>query len=288
MNKPKGILIPVGGNEDKGVEVSEIHSLEFISEGILFQIVEESGGPDGLFVIVPTASSIPDQVAEIYIAAFEKLGCHNIHILNIRTKEEAASPAHLQIVEKANCVMFSGGDQSRITDAIHDTPMHRILADRYMNEVGFVIAGTSAGAMVMSQEMIAGGSAVESFIKGAVKMYYGFGLLPNVMIDTHFIRRGRFGRLSEAIAIHPCLIGIGLAEDTGLIIKRGNEMEIIGSGMVIIFDGTKVGHNNHNILEKGTPLTISDIRVHVLSSGDKFFLNERKIIASPLVVETKG
>lgn len=282
MKEPKGTLIPIGGNEDKGVEVTEQYSLEFISEGILYQVVNESGGPDGLFVIIPTASSIPIEVGENYLSAFHKLGCKNVVVLNIDEKEKADLPENINAIQKANCVMFSGGDQSKITDKIEGTKLHKILADRYQNEEGFVIAGTSAGAMAMSKEMIAGGSSTESFIKGAVRMYYGLSLLPNVMFDTHFIMRGRFGRVSEAVAKHPNLLGIGLAEDTGLIIKKGNEMTVIGSGMVIIFDGQELGHNNHAKLEDDTPLTLTNLRVHVLSNSDKFYLKDRKVEAQPM------
>ncbi len=282
MNTPKGTLIPIGGNEDKGVEVSEQYSMEFISEGILYHVVKESGGPEGLFVVIPTASSIPVEVGENYLAAFKKLGCENVVILDIREKEEADLPANLNLIKKANCIMFSGGDQSKITDRIEGTLMHDLLADRYQNDGSFVIAGTSAGAMAMSKEMIAGGSSAESFVKGAVRMYYGLSLLPNVMIDTHFIQRGRFGRVSEAVAIHPELVGIGLAEDTGLIIKHGNEMRVIGSGMVIIFDGQHIAHNNHELLKENTPLTLTDLRVHVLSNSDKYLLDERRVEALPI------
>jgi len=282
MKEPKGTLIPIGGNEDKGVEITEQYSLEFISEGILYQVVKESGGPEGLFVVIPTASSIPIEVGTNYISAFEKLGCKNVLVLDIDTKEKADLPQNLKAVKKANCVMFSGGDQSKITDKIEGTQLHKLLIDRYQNEEGFVIAGTSAGAMAMSKEMIAGGSSTESFVKGAVRMYYGLGLLPNIMFDTHFIMRGRFGRVSEAVAKHPNLLGIGLAEDTGLIIKKGNEMKVIGSGMVIIFDGHQIAHNNHKLLEDDTPLTLTNLTVHILSNSDKFYLKDRKVEALPM------
>ena len=282
MKAPKGTLIPIGGNEDKGVIVSEQNSLEFISEGILYHVVKESGGPNGLFVVIPTASSIPVEVGENYLSAFNKLGCKNVVILDIRNKEEADLPANLMLVRDANCVMFSGGDQSKITKRVEGTLLHQIISDRYQNESNFVIAGTSAGAMAMSKKMIAGGSSTESFVKGAVLMYYGLGLIPNVMFDTHFIMRGRFGRVAEAVAINPELLGIGLAEDTGLVIKNGNEMKVIGSGMVIIFDGKDVGHNNHEVLEVNTPLTLTNLRVHVLSNSDIYNLKERRVVALPI------
>lgn len=280
----KGTLIPIGGNEDKGSreEESENYTLDFIDEGILSTVVKESGGQAAKIVVIPSASSIPVEVGENYIEAFGKLGCNNVEVLDIRSKEDAEKSSFIETIKGANCIMFSGGDQSRITDRIGGTTIHDILIQRYHYEEGFVIAGTSAGAMAMSIEMIAGGSSTESFIKGAVRMYKGLGLMPNIMFDTHFIQRGRFGRIAEAIAIHPSLIGIGLAEDTGMIIRRGNEMEVIGSGMVIIFDGSSLEHNNQKILKEFTPMTMVNLKVHVLSKGDKFFIDERKVVPLPV------
>jgi cyanophycinase len=178
--------------------------------------------------------------------------------------------------------MFSGGNQSKISGKIGDTIIHEILVERYKNEKGFVIAGTSAGAMVMANEMIAGGSATEAFFKGTVTMHKGLGLIPELIIDTHFIQRGRFGRQSEAIAKFPNLLGIGLAEDTGMIIKNGNDCTVIGSGMVILFDGSKLTHNNEDVLEEGTPMTMANLIVHVLSNGDQFDIKNRKVKVLPI------
>ena len=277
MQKIKGTLIPIGGNEDKGIDADEMYTLEFIDEGILYHVVKEAGGIDANIVVIPTASSIPVEVGENYLTAFSTLGCKNVQVLDIRSKEDSETEHAIQLIKNANCVMFSGGDQSKITDKIGNTTIHTILADRYKNEDGFVIAGTSAGAMVMANEMIAGGSAAESFIKGAVNMYKGLALIPELIIDTHFIRRGRFGRQSEAIAKFPELIGIGLAEDTGMIIKNGNDCTVIGSGMVIVFDGSGLTHNNEKILEEGTPMTMANLKVHVLSNSDMYNIKNRTV-----------
>lgn len=281
MQKIKGTLIPIGGNEDKGIEADEMYTLEFIDEGILYHVVKEAGGIDAEIVVIPTASSIPVEVGENYLTAFTTLGCNNVTVLDIRSKEDSEKENSIELIKKADCVMFSGGDQSKITDKISGTTIHTILADRYKNEKGFVIAGTSAGAMAMAKEMIAGGSASESFIKGAVNMYKGLGLIPELIIDTHFIKRGRFGRISEAVAQFPKLIGIGLAEDTGLIIKN-NHFEIIGSGMVIIFDGRKIKHNNHSVLKEGTPMSLTNLKTHILSNGDRFNIKNKKIEVLPI------
>ena len=282
MQKIKGTLIPIGGNEDKGVEDNELYNLEFIEEGILYHVVEEAGGIDANIVVIPTASSIPVEVGENYVNAFTKLGCKNIKVLDIRSKKDAEKQASIDLIKAANCIMFSGGNQSKITNKLGGSEIAKILTDRYQNEEGFVIAGTSAGAMVMANEMIAGGSASEAFVKGAVKMYKGIGLIPELIIDTHFIRRGRFGRQSEAIAKFPNLIGIGLAEDTGMIIKNGNDCTVIGSGMAIIFDGSKLTHNNEKILEEGTPMTMVNLTVHVLSNSDQYDIKHRKVSVLPI------
>lgn len=272
----KGTLIPIGGNEDKGIEENEQYTLEFVDEGILFHVVKEAGGTDANIVIIPTASSIPAEVGQNYLEAFATLGCENVTVLDIRSKKDSEKQSSIDLIKSANCLMFSGGDQSKITDKIGGTEIHDIIKYRYKNEKGFVVAGTSAGAMMMSEEMIAGGSATESFIKGAVNMYKGLGLVPGLIIDTHFIKRGRFGRISEAVAQFPELIGIGLAEDTGMIIKN-NKCKVIGSGMVIIFDGRRIKHNNHKILSEGTPMSLTNMRTHILSNGDRFHIDNKKV-----------
>lgn len=278
----KGTLIPIGGNEDKGSSSSENYSLDFIEDGILSRVVSEAGGVNAKIVVIPTASSIPVEVGNNYLEAFTKLGCKNVSVLHIKSKKDATLPESIEAVSTANCIMFSGGDQSKITTRIGGTRMHRILLERFELEEGFVIAGTSAGAMAMATEMIAGGSSKESFVKGAVLMGEGLGLASKLILDTHFIQRGRFGRISEAIAMFPDKIGIGLAEDTGLVIKNGNEMKVIGSGMVIIFDGNELMHNNQRILKNGTPMTITNMKVHVLANSDTYILDKRKVEVLPI------
>ena len=282
MQKVKGTLIPIGGNEDKGVERNERYTFEFIDEGILYHVVKEAGGKEAKIVVIPTASSIPEEVGENYIDAFTSLGCNNVHVLDIRNPEDSEQQRSIDLVKSANCIMFSGGDQSKITDKIGGSAIHKIMVERYNSEANFVIAGTSAGAMAMANEMIAGGSATEAFIKGAVIMYKGLGLIPELIIDTHFIRRGRFGRQSEAIAKFPNKIGIGLAEDTGMIIKNGTDCTVIGSGMVIVFDGNNLTHNNEKVLHEGTPMTMANLTVHVLSNGDSYNIKNRKVTVLPI------
>lgn len=281
MKLIKGTLIPIGGNEDKGYNDDDYNILDYIEEGILSHVVREAGGKNAQIVVIPTASSIPNEVGNGYVKAFETLGCNNIDVLDIRSRKDAELPRAISLFKSANCIMFSGGDQSKIADKIGGSAIHEILLDRFKNEKGFVVAGTSAGAMAMANEMIAGGSASEAFVKGAVIMRKGLGLIPQLTIDTHFIRRGRFGRLAEAVAKFPKLLGIGLAEDTGLIIKN-NIVEVIGSGMVIVFDPRKLKHNNEKILKKGTPMSLTNLKTHVLANGDRFNVKKKKVKVLPV------
>lgn len=281
IHEPKGILIPIGGNEDKGIGDNEMYTLEFIGEGILSHMVREAGGVDAEIIIIPTASSIPDEVITAYLDAFKLLGCRNLFPMDIRDRSQSDDPLFLEKMQSASAVLFSGGDQSKITAKIGGTRLHEIMLERYQNE-SFVIAGTSAGAMCMSTEMITGGNTTEAFRKGVVGMGNGMGFTPNLIIDSHFIQRGRFGRLTEAVAKFPDLIGIGLAEDTGLIIRNNDEFQVIGSGMVIIFDGRKLEHNNEAILKEGCAMTLTNMVTHVLSNGDRFEINTRKIKVLPI------
>lgn len=285
-NNIKGILIPIGGNEDKGSrnQLEEAYSFDFVGDGILSHVVKQAGGFDANIVVIPAASSIPEEVADNYKDAFKKLGCTNVHILQILERSDSENPKNIELIQSSNAVLFSGGNQSKITKKMLGTTMHRVMLDKFRNEP-FVIAGTSAGAMCMSHQMIAGGTNKDSFRKGVVDMGKGMGFISELIIDSHFIRRGRFGRLTEAVAKHPDLIGVGLAEDTGLIIRNKKEFQVIGSGMVIVFDLREATHNYHSILEFGTPLSVVDMRTHVLSNGDKFEIETRTIKVLPMTAE---
>ncbi len=281
----KGTLIPIGGNEDKGDNVynidNEYKGFDFATKGVLSHVVRESGGTRAKIIVIPTASSIPDKVGKNYLRAFYKLGCASVEVINIRSRSDSNSSRFLKLVEDANCVMLSGGDQSRISDIIGGTKMHELLMERFRTD-NFVIAGTSAGAMCMSTEMIAGGSSTEALLKGAVQMSKGMNFLPQLIIDTHFTIRGRFGRLAEAVAIYPNTIGVGLAEDTGLIIKHCNEFKVIGSGMVIVMDPSVLTHNSYVLLNKGAAMSMSNLITHILANGDRFTIDKKKIDILPL------
>ena len=282
----KGIIIPIGGNEDKGTRRDESSQLNFVQRSILARVIQECSNPNPLIVVIPTASSIPDEVGEKYQAAFGQFESVHTHILDIRARAQADDPESLRWVAQADCVMFSGGNQSKITRIIRESALHRLLTQRY-REDDFVIAGTSAGAMSMSKAMIKGGKSTEALFKGAVKTGKGMAYIPDLIIDSHFIQRGRFGRLMEAVARFPHRLGVGLAEDTGIVIKRGVECEVIGSGMVIVVDPSQLTHNNEEVLQEGTPMSLSNLIVHVLSVGDRFRLDSRELEILPMNLDAR-
>ena len=281
---PRGKLIAIGGNEDKGtypsVRSKRKYYLNFFELGILKRVVSESGKADPRIEVVTTASMIPQEVGPVYTGSFAMLNCHNVGVMDIRTPEDARQPEYLARLLAADVVMFSGGNQARLREMFGETDFLDVLTRRYYAEPGFVIAGTSAGAMAMSQHMIRGGSVPDALLKGAVKMGLGLHLLPAAIIDSHFVKRGRFGRLIEAVALYPKLIGIGLGEDTGVLITDGHLVETIGSNLVIIMDGYDIAHNNAAAAKKGTTLSIENIKMHVLAKGNVYCMTERKFYAS--------
>jgi cyanophycinase len=287
MDIPKGKLIAVGGNEDKGTEAEpnfeQKNNLNFFALQILSRIRQEMGGHDALIEVITSASSIPHEVGENYMEAFGKLGCTNVRVMHIRNREDAANPENIERIKACNGVMFTGGNQLRLSTIFGGTEILKILQHRYWNE-DFVIAGTSAGAMAMSNTMIYQGSSSGALIKGEVKITTGLALMRDVIIDSHFDKRGRFGRLAQAVASNPSCIGIGLGEDTGVLLTDGHLLEIIGSGLVILFDGHQIRHNNIADLQDGVPISIENLIVHVLTKGNHYDLQSRKFY-SELVKE---
>lgn len=282
----KGVLIIIGGNEDKGINTREQDHLEFVEKSVLARVVKESGGTDANIVIIPTASRIPEEVSSNYLDSFSQIGCKNLAVADIRNRDESEDEENIKLIEQADCVLFSGGSQSKIVHKIGGSTIHKILLERFEKE-NIVIAGTSAGAMCMSKEMITGGGGKEFFNKGAVSMGEGLGFIPHLIIDSHFIRRGRFGRLAEATARFTNLIGIGLAEDTGLVVKNCNSFEIVGTGMVIIFDASELSFNNQASTKVGHAMTIANLKTHVLANGYHFDILKREIRVVPVTKMAK-
>ena len=205
------------------------------------------------------------------------MGCSNVGVIHVKNREDAQKAEYLERIRKANGVMMTGGNQMRLTMIYGGTEFLEILHDRYMNEA-FVIAGTSAGAMAMSNTMIYEGASHEALLKGKVKITTGLAFIKDVIIDSHFVKRGRFGRLAQVVCSNPACIGIGLGEDTGVLVRNGNELETIGSGLVLIFDGHQIKYSNIADIEDGMPVSIEHLVVHVLAKGNQYFLKERKFL----------
>jgi cyanophycinase len=281
MSIPKGKLIAIGGAEDKGtdLETGEFHrsNLNFFELGILRRVVEEAGGIHARIEVITTASTIPYEVGEHYLNAFGKIGCMNVDVMHIRNRQDTLNEDFLQRIKKCDAVMFTGGNQLRLSVTDGGTEFLSIMKQRYQDE-DFLVAGTSAGAMAMSQTMIYEGNATRAHLKGEVKMTSGLGFISSVIIDSHFEKRGRFGRLAQAIATNPSCIGIGLGEDTGMLITEGNKMEAIGSGLVVIVDGHDILHSNIADIPEGNPISIENMKVHFCENGNGYLLQERKFL----------
>ncbi len=278
MSHPKGKLIAIGGAEHKGSdqETGRVNrnNLNFGELGILRRVVEEAGGTSALIEVITTASMIPYEVGEAYLDAFGRLGCTNVGLMHIRTREDAMAAESVERVRACDAVMFTGGNQLRLSATDGGTEFLSILKRRYREE-NFVIAGTSAGAMAMSSTMIYEGNATRAHLKGEVKITTGLGFIGNIIIDSHFEKRGRFNRLAQAVAANPGCIGMGLGEDTGMLITEGDKMEAIGSGLVIIIDGHDIRHSNIADIPDGNPISLENLKVHFCEKGNGYLLNER-------------
>lgn len=285
---PKGFLVSVGGAEDKGTDLEkgiiDRNRLAFFELGILHNIVSLiRKNEEPRVEVITTASMIPDEVAQNYLEAFQKLDCSNVGHLRIRNREDAMSEECLERIRQCNCVMFSGGNQLRLSSIFGGTEILTLIRQKYMDEY-FVIAGTSAGAMAMSNTMIYEGNADKAHLKGEVKITTGLGFMQDVVIDSHFDKRGRFNRLAQAVAAQPGALGIGLGEDTGVIVKNGSELHVIGSGSVVIIDGKYIDYNNIADVGFGQPISIENIVVHMMSKGDEFNTATRKFIGREVVI----
>lgn len=251
--------------------------LKFFEQGILKRIITESAKKAGSIVeVITTASQIPELVGVEYVNAFNHLNVTHVGVLDIRTREDAKKEEYLNRIRNADVVMFSGGDQLRLSSIFGGTEFLQILKTRYQKEK-FVIAGTSAGAAAASTNMIYRGQSNKALIKGEVQITAGLGFIDSVIIDTHFVQRGRIGRLLYAVASNPGMLGIGLGEDAGLLITEGTMMEAIGSGLTILVNGRKMAETNIYDVEMGSPVSIKNMRVSVMSIFDKYDLVQNQL-----------
>jgi cyanophycinase len=266
-NGKAGTLVIIGGHEDHDgdrVILKEVASLV----------------PNGRLVLATIASHEPDGYLEKYQRSFGELGIKDVIELYVNDRLEAAHEKKISALEDVSAVFFSGGDQLRIASQIGDTPVEQRVRQIY--DRGGLVAGTSAGASVMSDTMLVKGSSGESHRIGDLHMAPGLGLVRDVIIDQHFAERGRFGRLFGAVAHNPRELGLGIDENTAIILA-GDRFEVIGSGCVYVIDGAGVTHSNIAEARPERALSMYDVRLHVLSSGDIFVLARRRPAEAPKV-----
>jgi cyanophycinase len=279
----KGKLVIIGGAVDKGsfteknFDTDVVKNLNFFEKGILKRIIDESKHKEKSRIeVITTASVVPREVGPEYVKAFKYLNAENTDVLYIEKREQANETEVLARLKAADVVIFTGGDQLRLTSILGGSQFHDLLLDKFKNDE-FIYAGTSAGAAAASNNMIYQGSSSEALLKGEVKITSGLSLIDNVVIDTHFVKRGRIGRLFQAVVGNPRLLGIGLGEDTGLLIKNNTHMEAIGSGLVILVDGREIKDTNLTEVELGKPISINHLVTHVMSMHDTFDLSTYKM-----------
>jgi cyanophycinase len=259
-----GPVLAIGGAEDKGP-----------SADILARFVEVAGGKRARIAVIPTASSEAEEAGDEYTKVFRKLGVSDVGVVDVKQREDATKDSVLQLIRDATGIFVTGGDQGRLVELLIGTPVMDSV--RLRNREGVIVAGTSAGASVVAAHMLLGGTGMAgdssdaSARKAMVEVVAGFCLLPDVIIDQHFSQRGRMGRLLSAFAANPGLVGIGLDENTAVLVADGGVLETLGEGMVTIVNGREVVSDYFN-REPGEVLTLTNCSLHVLGPGHHFDL----------------
>ena len=278
MAAPKGKLLVIGGAENKGEYPEGTENGDSRHYEILKKMMPVHPRNGQGIEIITTASGVPQKISRRYTEAFARVGYRQVRYMHMVNKAEARNPAYIRRIQKAHTVFFAGGDQFRLAGILGCTPIVEAVRERYLHDENFILAGTSAGAMAMPTLMLYEGRTDRAMLKGSVKIASGLGFMEKCLIDTHFIKRGRFGRLVQAVLMNPACIGIGLGEDTAFVIRKGNEAVCCGSGMAILVDARDVGHTNIAYVDEGAALCVENLRVHILKKGDGFVLDERKFI----------
>src|SRR5687767_9201392 len=257
-----GSLLIIGGHEDKDGEKT---ILRFLVKKI---------GKSAKIAVVTIASQHPEQMFEEYERVFRGLGVRHVHHLRVESREEARHDTKVAVLRDADAVFFTGGDQLRITSQLGDTPIFSRIHEIF--SAGGLIAGTSAGASVMTETMLVSGSGSESQrIDSSLKLAPGFGLLPGVIVDQHFAERGRISRLLSAVAQNPRILGIGIDEDSAILVQRGR-FQVVGTNAVYVIDGSRITFTNITESDPDSPVGVYGIKLHVMNQADTFDLKSRR------------
>ncbi|MBD1866569.1 cyanophycinase [Leptolyngbya sp. FACHB-671] len=264
----KAAVLVIGGAEDK------VHGRQ-----ILNVFFNRAGATDARIAIIPCASREPSVIGNRYRTIFEEMGAKAIEILDIRDREQSENPDWKDYLEQCTGVFMTGGDQLRLCGLLADTPiMERVRVRAQLGEI--TLAGTSAGAAVMGEHMIAGGGSGESPNRSLVDLATGLNIIPDVIVDQHFHNRNRMARLMSAISIYPDKLGIGIDEDTCALFEDSGIFQVIGKGTVTVIDPSSVSHTNQSDVGTTDPLSIHNLRVHILSPGDRYDMNKRLALAT--------
>lgn len=263
----KTAVLVIGGAEDK------IHGRQ-----ILQTFFQRSGGGDARIAIIPSASREPTVIGSRYHDIFEEMGAKSIEVLDIREREHGEDATWQAFVEDCTGVFMTGGDQLRLCGLLADTPiMERVRMRAQLGEI--TLAGTSAGAAVMGYHMIAGGGSGESPNRSLVDMTTGLGIIPEVIVDQHFHNRNRMARLLSAVSSNPDKMGIGIDEDTCAMFEGNGTFQVIGKGTVTVVDPSDVSYTNYTQVGATDPVSIHNLRVHILSHGDRYDLFKRQVVS---------
>lgn len=262
---PRGHLVAIGGAEDKTSELE-----------VLSRVVSLAPRNNKKVLIIATASGVPNEVVPAYRAAFERLGASEVESLDVRDRRQAGDPENVRRVKRCGIVFFTGGDQLRLTHVFGGSPVLEAIRERY--HAGAVVAGTSAGAVALSATMIYNGAATDALHKGAVNMTTGFGFVEGVIIDSHFLERGRFTRLMEVGATNPEYLGVGLGEDAGIIVHPNRLLEAVGPGHVIILDSSQLATSNVAEVEVDEPLALEHVVMHAMIRGYGYVIDSRRYL----------
>ena len=266
----RGCLFAIGGKEARREDLA-----------VLERFVQVCGGTPARVVVISTACSEPRAVAAKYQAAFGALGAHKLTFLHQENRQEAENPHHLTTIERADGVFFTGGNQLKLVTTLAGTSLAATIYRRY--HAGLNLCGTSAGAAAMSSVMIARGTGRSAARLSAVRMSPGLGFLPTIIVDQHFRERDRFGRLLAAVLCNPSLLGFGLDEDTAFVLSPLDQVSVVGSGSLTIFDGSKLQASNIHSVADTMPASFAGMRMHVLSEGWRFNLQGHQV--EPLVLD---
>ena len=267
----RGWIIPIGGAENKE---NDRHILE--------RFVRVSGGRDADIVVIPTASRL-NETGPRYEKLFGDLGAARVTSMDFDTRRDCHEPGRLRRLEEATGIFFTGGNQLRISTLLGGTPVAKLI--RIRNANGVTVGGTSAGASILSEHMIAFGDEGSSVISGSVRLAPGLGLTNRFIIDQHFRQRDRLGRLLTALAYNPFAVGIGLDEDTAAFIGPDETVEVEGSGGVTIVDASDVSFSSMDSVSEGQPVCLLGLKLHILVAGATFNLHTRVAQAGALVVQ---